>query len=209
MVVWRLVRTAVAFEVRLWQSLYRWIFRRPPTRDPGAATFAYSAATAPILWTFIVLNAAEIVAFHLLLPWRQVRVFVDIAGIYSLIWMFGMLASRRVYPHVLDGGGIQVRNGYQATAAVAWSAVAAVRGRKRTLATSRTVQVEETPAGVVLSVAVLSQTNVEVSLREPTVVTLPDGTDHAVTELRFYADDPGSLVDRAGPYVAARVSGEK
>jgi hypothetical protein len=53
-VAWRLLRKAVAFEVLMWRSLYRWVFRRPLTREPGAATFGYATATAPIMWTFIV-----------------------------------------------------------------------------------------------------------------------------------------------------------
>jgi hypothetical protein len=194
---WRLLRRAVAFEVMMWRSLYRWIFRRPPTRDPGAATFSYSKATSPIVWTFIVLNAIEVPAIHLILPWPQVRGIVDFAGVYGLIWMFGLLASRQVNPHVLDERGVQVRNGGTSTFAVDWDAVAAVKLRKRTLPKSRTLQIEETPGGVALSVTVLSQTNVDVSLRRPTVVTLPDGTEHTITELRFFADDPGPLVARA------------
>jgi hypothetical protein len=197
MLAWRLVRRLIAFEVRLWRSLYRWILRRPPTRDPGAATFSYSKASAPIVWTFIVLNAIEIPAIHLILPWEQVRTIVDIVGIYSLVWMFGVLASQQVYPHVLDDNGIHVRNGGTLAVAVGWDAVAAVRANRRTLSKSRTIQVEDTQGGVVLSVTVLSQTNVDVSLRKPTVVTLPDGSEHTVTEVRFFADDPGSLAARA------------
>jgi hypothetical protein len=206
--VWRLVRRVLAFEVLMWRSLYPWIFRRPPTRDPAAATFSYSKASAPIVWTFIVLNAIEIPAIHLILPWRSVRGIVDIAGIYGLVWMFGLLASRTVYPHLLDGGGIQVRNGGMKIA-VAWDEVTAVRAHRRTLSKSRTFQVEDAPGGVVLSVTVLSQTNVDVSLRRPMIVTLPNGSEHAVCELRFFADDPGSLVARAGPYVAAATPGRQ
>jgi hypothetical protein len=195
--VWRLLRRFVAFEVMMWRSLYRWMLRRPPTRDPGAATFGYSKATSPIVWTFIVVNAIEVPAIHLILPWERVRGIVDFAGVYGLIWMFGLLASRVVNPHVLDDRGIVVRGGGALKFAVGWDAVAAVKASRRTLPKSRTVQVEETPGGVVLSVTVLSQTNVDVVLRQPTVVTLPDGTDHTITELRFFADDPGSLVARA------------
>jgi voltage-gated potassium channel Kch len=72
-----------------------------------------------------------------------------------------------------------------------------VRVRKRTLSNGRTIQVEDTPDGAVLSVVVLSQTNVDVLLRHPTAVTLPNGSEQTITELRFFADDPDSLVARA------------
>jgi hypothetical protein len=206
---WRLVRRVVAFEVQMWWSLYRWMFRRPPTRDRAAAAFGYSKATTPIVWTFIVLNAIEIPAIHLILPWEHVRGIVDIAGLYGLIWMFGLLASRTVNPHILDGRGMQVRNGGTQKFAVAWDAVAAVRVRKRTYPKSRAVQVEDTPGGAVLSVTVLSQTNVDVVLRQPTVLRLPDGSDLTIAELRCYADDAASLVAQAGSHLEARVSGEK
>jgi hypothetical protein len=125
-----------------------------------------------------------------------VRGIVDVAGVYGLVWMFGVLASRKVFPHVLDDSGIQVRNGGMRIP-VAWDTVAAVRVRMRTLSKGRTIQVEDIPGGAVLSVVVLSQTNIDVLLRHPTAVMLPNGSECTVTELRFFADEPNSLVTRA------------
>ncbi len=191
------VRKALAAEARMWRSLYRWVFRRPVTTDPQATTHGYARAGTPIIWTFIVLNAIEIPAFHILLPWHVARVVLDLAGAYSLLWMLGLLASRKVYPHVVDPDGIQIRNGGALTIAVPWTAVAGVRRHHRILNGSRTVHVEQTPSGAVVSVAVLHQTNVEVSLREPIPVGLPDGTHPEVRELRCFADDPAALVAAA------------
>jgi hypothetical protein len=71
--------------------------------------------------------------------------------------------------------------------------VAAVRVRKRTLSSGRTVQVDD----AALSITVLSQTNVDMVLRQPTTLTLSNGATHTVTEVRLFADDPASLVARA------------
>jgi hypothetical protein len=192
-VAWRLLRKAVAFEVLMWRSLYRWVFRRPLTREPGAATFGYATATAPIMWTFIVLNAIEIPALHLILPWPTARGILDVAGVYGLLWMIGMLASRKVNPHVLGGTGMLIHTGGLLTVPLDWEDVAAVRVRKRTLSSGRTVQVDD----AALSITVLSQTNVDMVLRQPTTLTLSNGATHTVTEVRLFADDPASLVARA------------
>ena len=38
---------------------------------------------------------------HLLQPWKTVRLIVDIARVYGLLWMFGLLAIVRVDPDAL------------------------------------------------------------------------------------------------------------
>jgi hypothetical protein len=196
-----LPRKVLAMEALMWRSLYRWVFRRPLTSRSGASTWGYARAGTPIIWTFIVLNAIEIPALHLLLPWHVARVVLDIAGGYGLIWMLGLLASRKVYPHVLDPDGLQVRSGGTLTLPVPWTAVAGVRRHTRILSGGKALQV----TGDVVSVAVLHQTNVEVSLREPTPVPLPDGSRPEVRELCFYADDPEPLVTRARAHLDATV----
>jgi hypothetical protein len=63
------------------------------------------------------------------------------------------------------------------------------------------VVVEETDAGRVVSVAVMKFTNVDVVLREPTVVAVP-GPAGPVVELRFSADDPGAVIAEARRHLA-------
>jgi hypothetical protein len=110
-VVLSLARRAISFELGMWRSLYRWIARRP-VAPPGAKAFGYSAEKTPILWAFIALNAIEIPAFHLLLPWPTVRRIVDVLGAYSFVWMLGLLASIRVHPHVVGDSGLRIRSGF-------------------------------------------------------------------------------------------------
>lgn len=48
-----------------------------------------------------------------------------------------------------------------------------------------------------MSVGVLKQTNIDVTLREPRSLVLPKGPKGLITELRVYADDPKALIRRA------------
>jgi hypothetical protein len=61
-------------------------------------------------------------------------------------------------------------------------------------------------SGLILHLGVLSKTNVDVVLRHPTTVPLPKGSSEPVTELTFYADDPGSLVAGALEHLATHLS---
>jgi hypothetical protein len=69
--------------------------------------------------------------------------------------------------------------------------------------TRRIVHVEPGEGGSVASVAVLKQTRVDVVLRGPTPVRLPDGPTE-VTEVRLYADDPRGFVAGAQAAMARR-----
>ncbi len=191
-------RQAIRFELAMWRSLFRWITRRPVVPSRDAAAFGYSAAKAPVIWIFIALNAIEIPAIHLLLPWPTARHIVDLLGGYGLIWMLGILASVYVHPHVVDDTGLRVRSGLSVDVMIRWDAVATVRARTRSRSRSRTAQVDDH----VLSVVALSQTNVDVVLRGPT--TLPvRGHGEPVTEVRLYADNPAALVARARRHLTA------
>jgi hypothetical protein len=191
-------RQAIRFELAMWRSLIRWITHRPVVPGGEATAFGYSAAKAPVIWIFIALNAIEIPAFHLLLPWPVARHIVDLLGAYGLIWMLGILASVYVHPHVVDDSGLRVRNGLSVDLLIPWDDVATVRARTRLLSRGRTVQVDDR----VLSVAALSQTNVDVVLLGPTMLPVR-GNGEPVTEVRLYADDPAALVARAGRHPTA------
>lgn len=200
---WGLVRRAVAFELGLYRSLYRWALRRGVPPDGGAEGFGYAGAVTPILWVFIILSAVEIPVFHVLLPWQTVRIILLVLGFWGLTWMVGLLASLRVHPHVLSDSGLRIRYGTSIDIAVPWEDVAEIRVRRRDLPSSRSVQIEQAPSGAVLQIGVSSQTNVDAALREPRAVPLPKGSSEPITELRFYADDPGALVGRARQHTTA------
>ncbi|TDD95417.1 hypothetical protein [Jiangella asiatica] len=197
-----LLRTAVTMELDGWRSLYRWIARRPRVTEPGAEAFGYLEPVSVIIWAFIGVSAVEVPVVHFILPWHTVRIIALVIGIWGLIWMFGYLASLKVHPHVVGRSGLRVRNGAGIDIMLPWDEVDAIRINKRALPTSKTVQLEETPDGTVLQLGISSQTNVHLALFDPTTVMLPRGPV-AVTELRFFADDPKALVISARRHLAA------
>jgi Bacterial PH domain len=201
----RLARTALRYELAMWRSLFRWTARRPAVPAGGTA-FAYAGVITPVLLAFIVVSAIEVPVFHLLLPWEAVRLVVDAAGVYGLLWMVGLLASLKVHPHVVEDGGLRVRNGASLDVLVPWEDVAAVRYRMRSLEGMRNVQVAGEGPARALSVGTGSQTNVDIELCEPRVLPVRRTGGEPVTVLRLYADDPKALVARVRAEVAARAS---
>jgi hypothetical protein len=198
-----LLRRAIAYELGMWRSLYRWVLRRQPALPDGAQAFGSTAAVTPVLWTFIVLSAIEVPVAHLLLPWETVRKVVLALGAYGLIWMIGMLAILRTHPHIVGESGLRVRRGFTVEVSVPWEAIASVAKVTRTLPSSRTVQVERTGSGLVAHIVELSQTNVDVTLRDPMPLPLAKTGGEPVSALRFYADDPAALVARARQHLTA------
>jgi len=189
-----LVRRLLVYELGMWRSLYRWVLRRPVA--PGGEAYGYAGVVTPVIWAFIGVSAIEVPAVHLLLPWDAVRRVALVLGVYGLAWMVGMLAALKVHPHVLDAGGLRVRNGVSLDVVVPWERIASVRYRMRSLEGMRNLQVEGEGPGRVLSVGVGSQTNVDVVLREPMVLPVRRTAGEPVAELRLYADDARGLVAR-------------
>jgi len=179
----------LAYEFGLWRSLFHWVLRRP-VAPAGAEPFRYAATATPLFLAFIGLSAVEIPVLHLLLPWETVRHVADALGAYGVFWMVGLLATMRVHPHVVGDAGLRVRHGASVDVTIPWDTIATIRARNRPLDSRKAIQCERTDAGVVAKVVILSQTNVDVVLREPTDVGLAE----PVREVRLYADDPGALV---------------
>jgi hypothetical protein len=192
----------------MWRSLFRWVLRRPVTRDPGAETFGYAGAVRPIMIAFIVLSVVEIPIFDLivsrLVPWPPARFIVLGLGVYGLLWMLGLLAMIAIHPHVVDGTGIRVRNGISVDVTIPWAGVAAARRRYRALPSSRAVQVDHDRDGPVVILGAGGQVNVELRLREPVPLALPRGLSEPTTRVRLYADDPDGFVAATGRHLASR-----
>ncbi len=203
-----LSRWFVVLEIGIWRSLFFLVTRRVPGRGPGVEAFSYVKAVAPIMGAFIFVSALELLVVHLLLPWETIRLIVLVLSVWGLLWMIGFLASMKVFPHLLGPDGLRVRSGTSADIAIPWEAVASVRQRRGSVASRRRVEVERGDDGAVVSVPALKLTRVEVILRGPTAVELPDGAE-AITALRLYADDPRALVARAREHLASRAAVEE
>ncbi|HEY3007706.1 MAG TPA: hypothetical protein VGJ63_06505 [Micromonosporaceae bacterium] len=190
-----LVRTAVRFEFALYRSLFRWVTRRPDV-PPGAVAFRYVGPVAALLWVFICVSAIELMVLHLALPWEVVRLVVDILSAWGLVWMLGLIAGFRVYPHVIADSGLRVRRGVSTHLTLPWDGIAAIVVRERGRAKSGAIQLDRDGTGTVLNVVMAGRTNVDVKLRHPLVVPLRTG-EESVTELRLFADDARRLVSEA------------
>jgi len=143
-----LVRRAVAFELALYRSLFRWVTRRPDVPSDAVA-FAYVGAVAVLLWAFIYVSAIELLVLHLLLPWETVRIIADILSVWGLGWMLGMRASFRVYPHVVSDSGLRVRRGVSTDLTVPWDVVATIGVRARSREKSRALQLDRDEQGTI------------------------------------------------------------
>lgn len=194
------MRALMRYEMRLWLALYRWVFRRPEPVPPGSVPFSYSGTGTMLLMAFIVVSAIEIPVLHLLLPWTVARIIAWIAGVYGLLWMIGLLATLRVYPHLVGEPGIRIRKSMATDLTVPWENVRAIRSRGRSLPPGGQTQFEDG----VLSFGVAGGTTVDVVLEEP--ITLPEKRTQGapVTEIRFHADRPDELVAAARARLTAR-----
>ena len=203
-----LVRRAVVFELRLYRSLLRWVLRRPDITPPGAEAFGYAQAVTPVMWLWIFASAAEIPIIHVLIPWHTVRITALVLAVWGLVWMVGLLASLKVYPHLLSGSALRVRYGASTSVVIPWREVAALTAERRDLpSTIRTLQPRETGTGTDLQVGVSGQINVRVVLRHPLTVPTPKG-DLEITELSFFADDPRALVGRGRQLASSATADE-
>ncbi|OJF10197.1 hypothetical protein [Couchioplanes caeruleus] len=189
---------AVRYEMRLWSALYRWIARKPPYGSgPGVAVFPYAGAATGLFGVFIGLSAVEIPILHLILPWQTARTISLIIGAYGLVWMIGLLATLRVYPHLLTPSALVVRNSLTLRVEIPWDAVAQVEVRRRSMPPGGSIQVEEAGDQRILSLAVASQTSVDVLLARPLTVDVKKAGTDPVTQIRLHADDPEALVAAA------------
>jgi hypothetical protein len=185
----KVIRFLITFEIAMWRSLYRWIFRRPRTRTPEGVAFSYTRVVSPLLWAFIGVSAVELPVLHLLLPWPTVRFVVDLISVYGLLWMLGLMASLKVHPHVAEESGLRLRYGSTVDVELPWDAIEAVRVRTKGLDRSKSVQY----ADGVLKLVVASRTDLEVVLTRPRVLPLPQTLGEPVTEVHVAVDEPREL----------------
>ena len=128
-----LARHAVLFEVAIYVALWRWVARRPAV-PPSATPIPYSRIAAPVLWLFIWGSAIEVVAVDLVVHhfgWTTVRIPLLAVGIWSVVWMVGLLAAMRTRPHVLTPTDLRLRAGLRAELVLPLAAVDGVTTRRQ------------------------------------------------------------------------------
>jgi len=135
------------------------VTRRVPGRRAGTQTFAYAKELTPLMCAFVFVSLIELPIVHLLIPWDTVRLVADIVSIWGLLWMIGLLASVRVFPHLLDERELRVRYGASTDVRVPRDAIASVRARRGKA---------DDPGRV----PVMNRTNIAVTLKAPVTIGL-------------------------------------
>jgi len=186
------VRWLVTMEIGIWRSLFLLVTRRVAGQGEGVRPVPYAKEIAPVIGAFIFVSVLELPLVHLLIPWDAVRLVVLVLSVWGVLWMVGLLASMKVFPHLIENERLRVRHGTTVDVALPWEAVAEVRARRGSVPTQARVHVDGTAA----SVPVLKRTNVAVVLHGPVTLALPDGP-REVTEVRLFADEPRAFVAAA------------
>jgi hypothetical protein len=195
---------AVVVEVAMYRNLGRWLLRRPAVPE-GSEPVGYARSATPVMALWIFASVAELPLLHVLIPWHAVRLVALALGVWTVVWMLGALAGLRVYPHLLTGQGLRIRNGALTEVLVPWDAIRSARKVDLDLpSTIRTLQPEETPEGTHLRIGVSGRANVTVDLAAPLAVR-PGGRRapaSTVVALSFWVDEPRDVVrllrERAG-----------
>lgn len=183
-----LARHAVLFEVAIYVALWRWIARRPDV-PPSATAIPYSRLATPMMWLFIWGSAIEVVAVDLVVHhfgWATVRIPLLAVGIWSVVWMLGLLAAMRTRPHVLSPTDLRLRAGLRGELVLPLAAVDEVTLREREL--SSTIRSYEVTNDTLL-VGVSGRTNVQLTLDGPTTLFTPKGAIE-VERVGMWVDDP-------------------
>ncbi|MFG1681435.1 hypothetical protein ACGFNP_14830 [Nonomuraea sp. NPDC049269] len=189
----RKVLRLVQIELLSLVSLVLWIARRRHGVPAGATAVPYAREQAPILLVFLFVMIVETVGIDLLLRAIDVpdwlRVVVLIGDVYGILYCLALGAACVTRPHVVTPGELRVRFGVYFDLRVPRELISSVR-LSRSYNESRMVAVADGR----LSVAVSSQTNVIVQLAEPITVIRPLGGRAEATTIRFFADDPDSVL---------------
>ena len=177
-------------EIGVWQSLSRFVFRRP--RVPAGATgFTYHRSVLAVHLTITAVSMLELVVVDVLVQrWPNVRIPLLVVGVWAVAWMLGMLAAIVTRPHAVGPEGVRVRYTTDVDVAVPWDAIDAV---VRRLHTREDKAPRLAPGGEVLTLWMQDRTNVDVELDQPLQIRLPEGTQ-TVRRISLFADDPTAFL---------------
>ena len=198
-----MAKHAVVFELNIYKSLLRLLLRRPSV-PAGFEPVGYARLVTPMLALWIFGSALELPLVHVLVPWHGVRIALLVVGVWGLLWMVGLLAGLRSYPHLLGSDSLRIRNGAMHDIAVPWGTIEKVTTEDRSLPSSMWVlQPQDTDRGTHLNVAVSGRVNVHLALREQLPVRTRSG-ELAVTAVSLWVDEPRDVAARIRRQVDAR-----
>ena len=153
-----------------------------------AVPYARSQGAMPYVW--LGLNAVEIAALELLIPWAWLAHALTAVGVAGLWFMLGMYSGYIVRPHVLTDDRLLLRAGAWGEAEIPRALIASA-SRRQSFPDGYFVRALDDR----LAVTVDSSANVEVRLTEPYEIALPKGERATVTAVLFQADDPAAAIE--------------
>lgn len=201
---------ALIMEVRIYASVWRWITRRPAVPSDALGFHAYRPILT-VLIIFIVLSAIEIPILDLIVHrWLPVRIPVLIVGIWGLTWMLGLLAAYLTRLHTVGPEGMQVREGLELSFTLPWTDIASVgivhARDSRISGEPKPPRVWTENENRFLALRMNGETNIEVRLKQRVTIKLPGLAPRGGTQdcnvVRFWVDDPDSLLDAVRTHIA-------
>ena len=201
---WRFVgylaRRALLMEIRGYQSIYRFLFRRPKV-PAGAVGFSYYQPVFAILIVFVAVSAVEMVVVDLIVRrWAHIRIPLLILSVWGLIYMLGFLFGMLTRPHAIGPTGIRARYGPEIDIPLLWDDIESVTRRKHTLQNKQPKVSVDEDGEATLHLRMQNETNIEVELRAPIVVRLPQGPE-TVSKVTLYADDSQAFMNEVGRHL--------
>jgi hypothetical protein len=195
---WRLVgylaRRAIMMEIHGYQSLYRFLFRRPKV-PTGAIGFSYYQPILAIMIVFIAVSAVELVVLDLIVRrWPAIRIPVLVLSLWGLIYMLGLLFGMLTRPHAIGPDGIRARYGAEIDIPLPWDIVESVTRRKHTILNKQPKITVDEDGLATLHLRMQNETNIEVVLKGGTEIRLPHGHE-TIKELTLYTDDPEAFMN--------------
>jgi hypothetical protein len=195
---WRLVgylaRRATMMEIHGYQSIYRFLFRRPKV-PAGALGFSYHQPVFAILIVFVAVSAVELVVVDLIVRrWAYIRIPVLILSIWGLIYMLGFLFGMLTRPHAVGPAGIRARYGTEVDIPLAWDDIESVITRKHTIQNKQPKITVDEDGEAALHLRMQNETNIEVQLKGPTEIRLPAGPE-TISKVTLYADDSKAFMN--------------
>jgi hypothetical protein len=195
-----LARRAIMMELRGYQSIYRFVFRRPRVPS-GAAGFSYHRPILSVMIVIISVSALEMVVVDLIVRrWAYVRVPLLVLSVWGLVWMLGLLFGMLVRPHAVGPDGIRVCYGSEVDIPIGWDDVHSVARRKKVIAEKQPKVTVDADGQATLHMRIMNETNIEVELERPTPLRLPHGTE-TVSRVNLYADDPAAFLDKVRRHI--------
>jgi hypothetical protein len=195
-----LAKRAILMELRGYQSIYRFMFRRPKV-PAGAEGFSYHQPILAIMIVFIVVSAVEVVVVDRIVHrWTYIRLPLLIISIWGLVWMLGLLFGMLARPHAVGPDGIRVRYGSEVDIPIAWNDVYSVTRRKQVIQDKQPKVTIDENGVATLHMRIQNETNIEVRLERRVPLKLPHGIESVCT-VKLYADDPTRFMDAVRSHI--------